>query len=113
MTATANDSSLANKLEEIVGERFVMKRESDLLVYNSDGLPGYRRMPRIAVFPGNRDEAVAVVRVLAAEKRAFVPRGAGTGLSGGALADDIVLLGQVLVRGDMRFSNAAADNSDA
>ena len=93
MTATANDSSLANKLEEIVGERFVMKRESDLLVYNSDGLPGYRRMPRIAVFPGNRDEAVAVVRVLAAEKRAFVPRGAGTGLSGGALADDIVLLG--------------------
>ncbi|HKY97116.1 MAG TPA: FAD-linked oxidase C-terminal domain-containing protein [Gemmatimonadaceae bacterium] len=87
------DHRLAEKLESIVGERFVMKRESDLLVYNSDGLPGYRRMPRIAVFPGNRDEAIAVVRLLAEEKVAFVPRGAGTGLSGGALADDIVLLG--------------------
>ena len=87
------DHRLAEKLESIVGERFVMKRESDLLVYNSDGLPGYRRMPRIAVFPGNRDEAVAVVRLLSEEKIAFVPRGAGTGLSGGALADDIVLLG--------------------
>jgi glycolate oxidase subunit GlcD len=93
VTATANDSSLVNKLEDIVGQRFVMKRESDLLVYNSDGLPGYRRMPRIAVFPGNREEAVAVVRLLAEEKLPFVPRGAGTGLSGGALADGVVLLG--------------------
>ena len=92
------DHRLAEKLESIVGERFVMKRESDLLVYNSDGLPGYRRMPRIAVFPGNRDEAIAVVRLLAEEKVAFVPRGAGTGLSGGALADDIVLLGMHRLR---------------
>ena len=87
------DTAIAGKLESIVGERFVMRRESDLLVYNSDGLPGYRRMPRLAVFPGNRDEAVEVVRALAAEGLPFVPRGAGTGLSGGALADDVVLLG--------------------
>lgn len=85
--------AIAGKLESIVGERFVMKRQSDLLVYNSDGLPGYRRMPQVAVFPGSRDEAVEVVRALAAEGIPFVPRGAGTGLSGGALADDIVLLG--------------------
>ena len=87
------DTPIAGKLESIVGARFVMRRESDLLVYNSDGLPGYRRMPRLAVFPGNRDEAVAVVRALAEERIPFVPRGAGTGLSGGALADDVVLLG--------------------
>ena len=84
---------LVSQLEDIVGERFVLRRESDLLVYNSDGLPGYRRMPRIAVFPGTRDEAVAVVRALAAAGVSYVPRGAGTGLSGGALADDVVLLG--------------------
>jgi glycolate oxidase subunit GlcD len=70
-----------------------MTRDSDLIVYNSDGLPGYRRMPQLAVFPGNRDEAVAVVRALADVGASFVPRGAGTGLSGGALADDIILLG--------------------
>ena len=87
------DTAIAGKLESIVGGRFVMRRESDLLVYNSDGLPGYRRMPSIGVFPGNRDEAIAVVRALAAEGIPFVPRGAGTGLSGGALADDVVLLG--------------------
>src|SRR5689334_8668580 len=84
---------LANDLASIVGERFVLRRPTELLVYNSDGLPGYRRQPRLAVFPGTRDEAIAVVRLLAAEKIPFVPRGAGTGLSGGALADDIVVVG--------------------
>lgn len=87
------DHAIREKLESIVGSRFVMTRESDLLVYNSDGLPGYRRMPRLAVFPGNRNEAIEVVRTLAADSIPFVPRGAGTGLSGGALADDVVLLG--------------------
>ncbi|MGE5748353.1 MAG: FAD-binding oxidoreductase, partial [Gemmatimonas sp.] len=80
---TVSDNLLIDQLEEIVGSRFVMRRESDLLVYNSDGLPGYRRMPRIAVFPGSRDEVIAVVRALAANGIPFVPRGAGTGLSGG------------------------------
>jgi len=88
-----SDTALAGKLETIVGPRFVLRREGDLLVYNSDGLPGYRRKPRLAVFPGTRDETVAVVRALAESGTAFVPRGAGTGLSGGALADDVVLLG--------------------
>ena len=73
------DHVIREKLESIVSPRFVMTRESDLIVYNSDGLPGYRRMPRLAVFPGNRDEAIAVVRALAEHKVPFVPRGAGTG----------------------------------
>ena len=88
-----SNDALAEQLESIVGGRFVLRRESDLLVYNSDGLPGYRRMPRLAVFPGTREETIAVVRALAAHGAPFVPRGAGTGLSGGALADNIVLLG--------------------
>src|SRR6476619_5798407 len=88
-----SDTALPEKLASIVGDRFVLQRDGDLLVYNSDGLPGYRRKPRLAVFPGNRDETVAVVRALAEAGAAFVPRGAGTGLSGGALADDVILLG--------------------
>src|SRR4051795_13452010 len=84
---------VAERLAEIVGESHVLSRQSELLVYNSDGLPGYRRQPRMAVFPGTRDEAIAVVRFLAEENLPFVPRGAGTGLSGGARADDIVLVG--------------------
>jgi glycolate oxidase subunit GlcD len=62
-------------------------------VYRSDGLPGYSKQPRLAVFPRTRDELVSVVRLLADEGVPFVPRGAGTGLSGGALADDVVLIG--------------------
>jgi len=73
---------VAERLAEIVGPAHVLSRQSELLVYNSDGLPGYRRQPRLAVFPGTRDEAIAVVRFLAAERLPFVPRGAGTGLSG-------------------------------
>jgi glycolate oxidase subunit GlcD len=84
---------LADQLAGVVGERFVLMRPSELLVYNSDGLPGYRRKPRLAVFPGTREQTVEVVRILAAAAAPFVPRGAGTGLSGGALADDVVLLG--------------------
>src|SRR5881394_799755 len=84
---------VAERLAEIVGPAHVLSRQSELLVYNSDGLPGYRRQPRLAVFPGTRDETIAVVRFLAEQELPFVPRGAGTGLSGGALADDIVVLG--------------------
>ena len=87
------DSAVADRLGELVGSRYVLVRPSELLVYNSDGLPGYRRQPRLAVFPGSRDEAIAVVRLLAQEGLSFVPRGAGTGLSGGALADDVVVVG--------------------
>jgi glycolate oxidase subunit GlcD len=85
--------AVAERLAEIAGERHVLSRPSELLVYNSDGLPGYRRQPRLAVFPGTRAEAIAIVRLLAAEGLSFVPRGAGTGLSGGALADDIIVIG--------------------
>lgn len=88
-----NRDALARSLSAIVGDRQVLARPSELLVYASDGLPGYRHEPALAVFPRTRDELVAVVRHLARERVPFVPRGAGTGLSGGALAEGTVLLG--------------------
>src|ERR687890_2672150 len=88
-----SEQAVTDRLVEIVGPRHVLVRPSELLVYNSDGLPGYRRQPKLAVFPGTREEAIDVVRLLAEEGLPFVPRGAGTGLSGGALADDIVVVG--------------------
>ena len=86
-------TSLAAELGRIVGDAHVIARASQLLVYRSDALPGLQRAPALAVFPGTRDELIAVVRALAAAGAPFVARGAGTGLSGGALADDITLLG--------------------
>src|SRR4029079_6269842 len=90
---SSDQPAIVDRLSEIVGAQHVLVRQSELLVYNSDGLPGYRRQPQLAVFPSSRDEAIAVVRALAQDGLAFVPRGAGTGLSGGALADDIVVVG--------------------
>jgi glycolate oxidase subunit GlcD len=92
-TAADRNSELVAALARIVGERHALVRETQLLVYTSDGLPGYKRMPLLAVFPASRDEVIAVVRVLHSTGTPFVPRGAGTGLSGGALADGTVLLG--------------------
>ena len=57
-----------------------------------DGLPTHRRVPDLVVLPGTREELIAVVRLLAALRVPFVPRGAGTGLSGGALADEGTVL---------------------
>jgi glycolate oxidase subunit GlcD len=85
--------TLATELRGIVGATHVLDRATELLVYASDALPGHRARPRLAAFPGTRDEAIDVVRALHRARQPFVARGAGTGLSGGALADDIVLIG--------------------
>ena len=86
-------TALATALAAIVGERHLLHEASRLLVFEADGLPGHKARPLLAVLPGTRDEVVAVVRLLAAANTSFVARGAGTGLSGGALADGVVLVG--------------------
>ena len=92
-------NELVEPLRAIVGERRVLMRAGELRTYESDGLPGYQKRPSLAVFPGTRDEVIAVVRLLAERNVPFVPRGAGTGLSGGALAEDVVLLGLHRLKG--------------
>src|SRR5438445_13053618 len=77
---------LARDLSAIVGDRHVRAARAERLTYSMDGLPTHRRVPDLVVLPGSREELIAVVRLLAALDVPFVPRGAGTGLSGGALA---------------------------
>ena len=80
-------------LEAIVGRRHLRRAPSERVTYASDGLPTHRRLPALVVLPGTREELIAVIRLLAQSHIPFVPRGAGTGLSGGALADpDSVLV---------------------
>src|SRR2546430_15412842 len=81
-----NMASLVDTLAEIVGPRHVRTALPERLTYAKDGLPTHRRVPGVVVLPGNRDEVIAVVRLLGALGMPFVPRGAGTGPSGGALA---------------------------
>jgi len=80
------DVRLIEGLAGIVGLRHVRTAAAERVTYARDGLPTHRHVPGVVALPGSRDEVVAVVRLLAAHGTAFVPRGAGTGLSGGALA---------------------------
>ncbi len=80
-------------LTAIVGSRWVRRARAEMETYASDGLPTHRSLPGAVVLPGSRDELVETVQALARYGVPFVARGAGTGLSGGALADaDAVLL---------------------
>jgi len=85
-------AQLADALADIVGARHVRTTPAERRTYARDGLPTHQRVPGVVALPGSRDELVAVVRLLAAHGVPFVPRGAGTGLSGGALADGSAVL---------------------
>ena len=59
----------------------------ELLVYECDGLPQHKHLPRAVVFPNSTEETVRRLCVCWHDEGvSFAPRGAGTGLSGGALA---------------------------
>jgi glycolate oxidase subunit GlcD len=64
----------------------VITDDARLLVYESDGLTTYRHRPLAVVLPSDTDETARVARRVRREGIPLVPRGAGTGLSGGALA---------------------------
>jgi glycolate oxidase len=69
----------------IAGARNVISAPSELRTYECDGLLGYRIRPRIVVLPATTEEVAACVRLAREHDLPIVPRGAGTGLSGGAL----------------------------
>jgi glycolate oxidase subunit GlcD len=79
-------NNLVNNLSAIVGQENVLSEPDELLVYECDGLPQHKHRPRAVVFPSSTEQTSAVMRELAKAKVPFTPRGAGTGLSGGALA---------------------------
>ncbi|WP_246476429.1 FAD-linked oxidase C-terminal domain-containing protein [Salicibibacter cibi] len=67
-----------------LGDDAVLYRDEDLLTYECDGLTVYRGMPIAVVFPSSTAEVSGVVKWLYENDIPFIPRGAGTGLSGGA-----------------------------
>jgi len=77
---------VTQNLVAIVGRENVLSKADELLVYECDGLPQHKHRPRAVVFPSSTEETSAVMRELARAQVPFTPRGAGTGLSGGALA---------------------------
>ena len=73
------------KLQGIVGRSNVIYYPEDLLVFEYDGSID-RAMPQAVVFPATTEEVGSVVALAQRESIPVVGRGAGTGLSGGAIA---------------------------
>ncbi|NIP31502.1 MAG: FAD-binding protein [Candidatus Dadabacteria bacterium] len=73
------------KLIEILGEEAVISSDDEIIAYECDGLTGYRIKPLFVVLPSSTKQVSEIVKLCNKEMIPFVPRGAGTGLSGGAL----------------------------
>ena len=78
-------AGLATRLRAIVGDDGIVDHPDALRVYDCDGYTLERARPELVVLPRTPEAVVDVVRCLAADRVPFIPRGAGTGLSGGTL----------------------------
>ena len=79
------DSRLLHELKVLLGPDGVLHQPEDLLLYEYDGSVEVAR-PDCVVFPRNTEDVVTIVKLANEYETALVGRGAGTGLSGGALA---------------------------
>ncbi len=78
-------TSLVETLSEIVGADAVLHDPAELMVYECDGYIVEKKTPDVVVFPQTTEQVVGVVRACNAAGVPFVPRGAGTSLSGGTV----------------------------
>src|SRR5215472_15811163 len=79
------DSNLIRQLRKIVGREAVLERPEELMLYEYDGGVD-RSRPGAVVFPQTTEHVSQIMRLAHSTKTPVVPRGAGTGLSGGAIA---------------------------
>ncbi|MFG6100439.1 glycolate oxidase subunit GlcD [Leptothoe sp. ISB3NOV94-8A] len=84
---------IVQEFVNVLSDDQVVRRKEELLVYECDGLTSYRQRPAVVVLPKTTEEVAAAVKVCDRNNIPFVTRGAGTGLSGGALPlSDSVLI---------------------
>src|SRR2546421_3286195 len=80
------NQEIITRLRQILKPTAVVDDETELLVYECDGLPLFKNKPDVVVFPTTAEQVAQIVRIANQYAIPFLPRGAGTGLSGGALA---------------------------
>ena len=88
-----NWKKIAQEFEAIVGKKAVIQRKEELLVYECDGLSSYRQRPALVILPRTTEQVAEAVKICDRLNIPWLPRGAGTGLSGGALPiEDCILI---------------------
>ena len=80
-------------LKKIIKAENVLDHEDQIRPFETDALSAYKQKPLVVVFPENTEEVGKILAFCNEEKIKVVPRGSGTGLSGGALplADSVLL----------------------
>jgi glycolate dehydrogenase FAD-linked subunit len=73
------------RLLRVLPSESVLYAQEDTRPYECDGLSAYRQLPMVVALPANDAEVQSVLRICHALKVPVIARGAGTGLSGGAL----------------------------
>jgi len=93
MTAPINKQLLISRLENILPPGSILHQPEDLHPYECDGLSAYRNLPLAVVLPDQLEQVQAILKLCYELDIPVVARGAGTGLSGGALplSDGILL----------------------
>jgi len=82
---TRRQDEVASALRAFLPERCVLWQEEDTRPYECDGLTAYRRLPMVVALPETEPQVQRILETCHALGVPVVPRGAGTGLSGGAL----------------------------
>jgi glycolate oxidase len=72
-------------LIEKLGPKNVLFEKEDMMVYGYDSTPGIHHLPEVVVFPTSTEEVRAALEIARREGLPIVPRGSGTGLSGGSV----------------------------
>ena len=81
-----NRTQLVEELRRVVGPKGVVEDPHALLTYDADGCVMDTGEPQVVVLPTTAQQVSGVVRIAARYGVPIVPRGAGTGLAGGATA---------------------------
>ena len=89
---TSDRKQIARRLLKILPEDSVLYQDEDLHPYECDGLSAYRQVPLIVALPQTVEQVQAIMRMCNKLELPVVARGAGTGLSGGALPHEQGLL---------------------
>jgi len=79
------NSTVKEKIKKIVGVNNFLDSPEDKLCYSYDGTPIFQQLPEAIIFPESEEQISEVVKLANQEKFNIVPRGAGTGLSGGSI----------------------------
>jgi glycolate oxidase len=89
----SRQEALVKALKPLLPEHALLWEPEDTIPYECDGLAAYRQMPLAVALPETEAQAIAVIKVCQKMEIPIVPRGAGTGLSGGAtpIAQGLVL----------------------